>query len=165
MASSFAMSETYGTSGAPTTTDTTYVNCLSTNTASGNDTTTNPNAAPITVPVSGNQASYERYIRGHWTGTFNSISSVLMWIQSWTPNTGCTLYGKDVGSQTYTTPTVPTVTTGFTVNTGWDTEGEALSLSYLTNYSDYVSMFLWVADTADAGTVNTWTLRTKWTET
>lgn len=170
MAATYTATETYGTSPG-TRTDTSYLNCLSTDTASGSDTTTNPQAAKVTIPAEGNQASYERYYQARWTGTWTSITNVKFWIQSWTPNTGCTLYGKDVGSQTYASPTVPSSTSGFTVNTGWDVVGEALAItpaSAITpttqEYSDYVSFFLWVASTASAGAVNAWTLRCQWDE-
>ncbi len=161
MASTFAMNEAYSTSS---TGDTNYVNLLSVNESSGSDTTTQPNAHPITVPAAGNQASYERYIRGKWSGTFNSISAVKMWLQSWTVNQGCNLYATDVGSQTYTTAVVPSAVTGWRVNTDWDAEGD-INLAYSGGYSDYMKFILWVGTTASAGTVNTWTIRTKWTET
>jgi hypothetical protein len=166
MAASYSASETYGTSGGgETTTDTSYLNCLSTDTASGSDTTTNTAAAPITIPGAGNQASYERWYRGHFTGTFSSISNVKFWIQSWTPPTGVELYGLDEGDQTYDTPVVPSSIGSETVNTGWDSEGEAFTLGYSTNYTDYVSFFIWVGTSASQGAVNTWTLRCQWDET
>jgi hypothetical protein len=163
MASTLAFSETYGTSPG-TTTDTTYVNLLSTDTASGSDTTTNTLAAPITIPGAGTAYSYERWVRGHWTGTFTSISNVLFWKQSGTPDTGENIYGGDQGDQVYSTPvnTVSSVATSDSAD--WDTEGEAFSLAYSSNYSDYVVLQHRIGSTASQGYTPTITYRIGWDE-
>lgn len=165
MASTFANSETYGTSGSPTTADAACINLLSTNTASGANVSTNTEAAPIVVVSGGTAYSYERWIRGHWTGTFSSISNVKFYKYSGSPGTGCTLYGGDRTSQTYTTPVNTQSSIATTTGTSWDAENEAFELSYSSNYCDYVVLQLRVADTASPGNGGTMTYRWTWDET
>ena len=82
MAAVFDFSESYG--ATPTVTDTDYVNLLSADIASGTDATTTPAANPIVIPAASYAYSYERWIRGHWTGTFSTVTSVNFWKQSGT---------------------------------------------------------------------------------
>lgn len=165
MASTFTNSETYGTSGSPTTADAACINLLSTNTASGSNTTTNPAAAPIAVIPGSTAYSYERWIRGHWTGDFTSISNVKFYKYSGTPGTGCTLYGADRTSQSFTTPVATQSSIATTISTSWDAENEAFELGYSSNYCDYVVLQLRVADTASPGNGGTMTYRWVWDET
>lgn len=162
MASTFAVSESYGTSGSQTTADTTAINLLSTNTASGSDTTTNTAAAPITIPAASNAYSYERYIRGHWTGTFTSISSVTFWKKSGTLGTGVTINAASKGNQTYATP----VNTASSIATAAipTTQGAGLTPAYSTAFSDYVVLQLVVASTASSGNIGTITYTFGWNE-
>jgi len=162
MAASFTPSETYGASGAPTTADITKLNLLSTDTASGADTTTNTLAAPITVPGAGSAYSYERWTRGHWTGTFTQISAVTFWKSNGTPGTGLTLNAGDKGNQTYVTPVV----TASSVATAEipATQGAGLSLAYATNYCDYIVLQLVVGTTETQGYMPTITYSFGWNE-
>lgn len=165
MAATFSFSETYGNSGSPTTADSTKVNFLSSDGASGSDTTTNTAANPITIPAAGSAYSYERWVRGHWTGTFTSISAVTFYKYSGTIDTGVTLNGADRTSQTYATPVVTESSIATTACTSWDASGEAFTLGYSSNYSDYVVMQLVIGTTAVAGAISTLTFRFGWNET
>jgi len=162
MASTFAVSETYGDQGSPTTADTTYLNLLSTNTASGADTTTNTLAAPITIPSGADVYSYERYTRGHWTGTFTSISNVKFWKSAGTPGTGLTLNAGDKGNQTYATA----VDTSSAIATSAipTSQGAGLALAYATAFCDYAVVQLVVANTAGSGYMATITYSYGWDE-
>lgn len=163
MAATFSFSESYG--AGPTTADTTKVNFLSSNTASGSDTTTNTAANPITIPAASSAYSYERWVQGHWTGTFSSISSVTFYKYSGTLGTGVTLNGADRGSQTYATAVNTASSIATTASTSWDAVGEAFTLGYSSNFSDYVVMQLVIGSTASAGSIGTQTFRFGWSET
>lgn len=161
MAATFAFSETYGASGSPTTTDTTYVHLLSADVASGAQ--GNHANYPITIPTEGSAYSYERYVRGHWTGSFTTVSSVLFWKSAGTVGTGCTLNAGDKGNQAYATP----VNTASSIATSAipTSSGTALSLGYNSAYSDYVVLQLVVGSTGVAGANAAQTYRFQWLET
>lgn len=163
MASTFANSESYG--AGPTTADATCINLLSTSTASGSDTSTNTLAAPITVIPGSTARSYERWIQGHWTGTFGGITNVTFYKYSGTPGTGCSLFGGDRGSQTYATAVNTDSSIATTDSASWDASGEAFTLAYSTAFSDYVVLQLDVADTASPGKNADITYRWGWDET
>jgi hypothetical protein len=92
-----------------------------------------------TYPITAGEDSYEIYIRGHWTGSFNSISNIKFW------NSTQALTGYGTGASikasvqsSYTQPTkvanadsaVPT------------TSGTALAPTYSSNYSQYLRLQL-----------------------
>jgi hypothetical protein len=160
MAATFAFSETYGTSPG-TTADTTYVHLLSSDVASG--AVGNHASYPITIPTSGSAYSYERYVRGHWTGTFTSISSVLFWKSAGTVGTGVTLNAGDKGNQTYASPVV--TASSIATSAIPTTSGTALELGYATAYSDYVVLQIVVATNGVAGANGAITYRCQWQET
>ncbi len=161
MASSFAWSESYST--GPTRVDTSFLNLLNTNTASGADTTTNPAAAPIPIPAAGTNYSYERYLQGHWTGSFSTISSLYFWKSGGTPGTGLTLNAGAKGNQTFATP----VNTSSAIATGGipTTQGTGLTPAYSAAYSDYLVLQLAVGTTAAPGAMATITYSIQWNET
>jgi hypothetical protein len=160
MAATFAFAETHGTSPG-TTVDASFLHLLYGDVASG--ATGNHATYPVTIPATGSSYSHERWVRGHWTGSFTSISSVLFWKSAGTVGTGCTLNAGDRGSQTYASP----VATASSIATAAipTTSGAALSLGYAANYSDYVVMQLVVAATAAAGANGAITYKCQWTET
>ena len=162
MASTFTFSESYST--GPTRIDTSYLNLLSANIASGSDTTTVPAANPIVIPGAGTAYSYERYLQGHWTGTFTSISNVKFWKSAGTPGTGVTINGGDKGNTTFATPVNTVSSIATTAHGSWDTEGEAFTLAYVTNYSDYVVLQLAVGTSASSGNIGTMTSTMGWDE-
>ena len=161
MASSFTVNETYGTSPG-TSVDTSYVNLLSASIASGSDTTTVPNANPIAIPAAGSAYSYERWIRGHWTGSFSSITSITFWKYSGSLGTGVTLNAGLVASQTYATPVV---TASAIATSGIPTsQGAGLTPTYGSNYCYYIVLQLVVGTTASSGSIGTMDYRYGWNE-
>jgi len=163
MAATFTASES--TSTGPTKTDTSYLNFLVVDEVSGSDTTTEPNNHPIVIPAAGTNYSYERWCQGHWTGSFTTISNVTFYKKSGSLPTGVTIEGADRGSQTYTQSVITHSTIATTDSTSWDVVGEAFTLGYATNYSDYVVMQLHVANTAtQTGTIGTMTYTFGWDE-
>lgn len=162
MASAFAWSESYST--GPTKADTTFINLYSSNSvASGSDATTVPAANTILIPAAGSSYSYEKWIQGHWTGTFTTITAVYFWKSAGTPGTGCTLNAGDVGSQTYSTA----VATASSVATAGipTAQGTGLTLGYATAFSDYIVLQLVVGTTAVQGAGATMTYSMQWNET
>jgi len=171
MASTFDFNETYGTSPG-TSGDTDYVNLLAADIASGANATTVPAANPVVIPGSGYAYSYERYIRGHWTGTFTSISDVYFWKQSGALPTGVKIKAlKKASSPTvYATPIVTASThAGTDGNEGTTTNDIPTSTgtinpAYASNYSDYIVMQLVVSDAASSGATSDLTYRFGWNE-
>jgi hypothetical protein len=165
MASSFAMSETYG-AGSGTTTDTSYLNLLAASVASGADATTAPAANPIALPGSGTNYSFERYFRAHWTSTFTSISSITFFKQAGSLGTGIGINCGTTGNGTYTAA----VNTASSVATAGipTSSGSAIAFgpTSLTSagYSYYGVMQMTVASTASSGVVATQTYRFAWQE-
>lgn len=166
MAGTYTATDSY--SSGPTRADQSNINCYGADQPSS----ATPSSYPITIPGAGNAYSYEKYYQARWTGSWTSIDNVLFYVSAWSPGTGQTLYGKDVGSQTYTQSVAPTDTTGLTIYTSWDTVGEAIDItpaSAITpttqEYSDYFVIVLEVASTASQGAVPTWTFTTQWDET
>lgn len=160
MAATFAFSETYGASPG-TTVDATYIHTLGSDVASGNS--TNHINYPITIPGAGNtNYSYERWVRGHWTGTFTSVSNVKFYKASGTVPSGDTLNAGDKGNQTYVTP----VNTASSVATSAipTTSGAALTLGYATNYSDYVVLQVAMTSSRATGASGAMTYRFEWDE-
>lgn len=168
MAAVFSFSETYGATATSTTRDTNYLNFLNTDDSSGTNETTATAASPITIPSGASVYSYERWVRGHWSGSFSTITAVTFHKQSGSLGTGVLIYGADRTSQTYAAPTGGSTSQSAiatTVCTSWDTVGEAFGLGYSTNYSDYVVMQLEVANTAASGSIGSMVYRIGWNET
>lgn len=161
MASTFAWSESYG--AGPTKGDTTFINLLSADIASGSDATTVPAANTILIPAAGSSYSYERWIQGHWTGAFSTISSIYFWKSAGTPGTGCTLNSGDKGNTTY----VQAVNTASSVATSGipTSQGAGHTLAYTSNFSDYVVLQLVVGTTGVQGAGATMTYSMQWNET
>lgn len=160
MASSFIFSETFGTSPG-TTQDKAYINCLSTDESSGNDTTTEPNNHPITIPPSATAYSYERWVRGHWTSTFTSISNLRYWGSS-ASGTGWTWKAGLKGDQTYVTP-VNSASSYATANIP-TAQGSGLQPTYGTNFCTYIVNQLHVTNAASAGNIGSITFTMGWDE-
>lgn len=149
MAATFAWSETYGSSPG-TTADTSYVHLLASDVASGNS--TNFSNYPLAIPGSGTVYSIERWIRGHWTGTFSSISAVKFWKSVGSLLTGRTLNAGAKGNQTYVTPTGGSTSQSSYATSAIPTAvGSALAPAYSSNYCDYIVLQMALASTASPG--------------
>lgn len=166
MAASFTASETHGASGSPTTADNAFISLLSANIGSGTDATTNARENPVAIPGAGSAYSFERWLRGHWTGTFTSVSAIALWKNSGTLNSGFVVNLGTPGTGTYATP----VATASSVATAAipTTAGTALSLGPTTlsaaGYSYYAVVQGVIASTAASGVNPTCTWRFGWNE-
>jgi len=131
---------------------------------------------PIPVPDTGTNYSYERWLRGKWSGTFNKIENMRIWRLSGTgaaPN-GLSDPELDLaaGSATdYVTPTNALSTIATITLAGWDSEAEAIDITpaagFITaeGYSEYLVMQLRVPSTVTTpGDIGTQTIRLKYDE-
>lgn len=154
MAATYQWSKTYGTS--PGTAEDIG--------ESGNifnfmDADTNTESDYTTYPITAGNNSYEVWLRGHFTGTFNTIDNIQFWMSTdFSPNTGLAVYWKGNNVGDYVTPvktasaiatsTVPTSDPGTAnVSIGGSLSG---SLS-AAGYSDYIVLQLQTTTSAAAG--------------
>lgn len=64
-----------------------------------------------THPIVAGTNSYEVFLRGHWTGSFNKIDNLKFWMsEDFSPNTGLTIKWKGNGVTSYSQPTNETST-------------------------------------------------------
>jgi hypothetical protein len=183
MAASFTFSESYGASSGA---DNAHISLLATDAASGADDTTAANANPVVIPASSYAYSFERWIRGHWSGSFTSITALKMWRYAGTL-TGSIKIKALVKTSVATTYAAPITTTstfaGTTGNEGTTTNdlayaasttapGGALSPAFnaaslgtpaQTNSSDYIVMQLVIPSGSASGNT-TVGLRFGWNE-
>lgn len=117
-----------------------------------------------TYPITAGNCSYEVYLQGHWTGTFSSISNVKFWMSTKSLTgygTGASIHAAVVAPASYATPS----TTENADSACPESEGSALSLTYLSNYCSYVRLQLETESDASAGTGGTSTFTLKYDET
>ncbi len=131
----------------------------------------------ITASDTVNQGnSYELWFRGHWTGSFTSISNLKFWMSTnFSPSTGLTV--KYASDDAYATPvaTDTNITTGLTSTAtiptstpGGNNIGIANNLSgslSSAGYSDYIILQLHVGTTAAAGDTSLATFTLQYDET
>ena len=165
MSSTFSASEAYG--AGPTVVDpTTAINLLASDAASGSDTTTVPNANPIAIPGAGTAYSYERWLRGKWTGVGTSITSITVCHHLVALPTGVTLYGgcKTNASYVQSVNTVSSYATN-NISTADTTFADGSSLGSGTVQSFYEVLQLRVASTCvTPGNLGNLTIRFGWNE-
>lgn len=145
MAANFFWLERYGAAPGSTVDPTSYVHLLSSDVASGNS--TNYTNYPITVPPSGSNYSYERFVRGKWTGTFNNIQNVKFWKSAGTPGTGWTLNAG--ATTTYVSPV--NTSSGIASSAIPTSQGAGLTLTFDGTYSAFAVVQAVVASTAGPG--------------
>lgn len=123
-------------------------------------------------PIPSGSNSYEVWLQGHFTGTFNSIHDVRFWMsQDFSPNTGLTVKVKTT-QQVYAQPTnatssIATSTIG-TSDPGSAnvTIGGSLSSSLTTSgYTDYIVLQLQTTTAATAGDTSLATFSMSYIET
>lgn len=131
----------------------------------------------ITASDSSNAGnSKEVWLRGHWTGTFNTISNLKFWQSAaFSPATGLSL--KYACTATYATPTSndTSISTGQTntatlptATPGSNNIGIANNLAgtlSAVGYSDYIVLQLHIATTAAAGDTSLATFTLQYDET
>lgn len=154
MTATFEFSETNG-AGATVTDGITNVNF-------GN--ADSPNLVPASNPVTAGNNSYEKWIRGHFTGTYNSISNLKFY-----KSAGAYVTGEDIKcavNAAYATPTtstsiVATVTIPTTLGTALVPTAPGASPSY----SGYMTLQLQTTVSTPPGNVNQKTFTLQYDET
>ena len=110
-------------------------------------------------PITAGNNSYEVYLRGHWTGTFNKIDNLQFWMSTdFSPNTGLSVKLAANGVTTYTQPISATSTVATTAVPTSDPGSENLYIGGASGgsltaagYSDYVVLQLQTTVSAAAG--------------
>lgn len=159
MAASFQWNQTYGASPGTSTDLGTSGNLF--NFKDIDDATAaDYNSHPIVASDSANQGrSFEVWLRGHLTGSFNNVDNVQFWRSTnYSPATGLTLYWKGNNVGAYVTPvkTDSTVATASVPSSDPGTANVTIATSLtgaLTSagYTDYIVLQLDVATTATPG--------------
>lgn len=166
MSATFNWAQTNGTAGSETTTDLGESGNLF-NFKNADDATA---SNYVDYPITAGNNSYEVWLRGHWTGTFNKIDNLQFWMSTdFSPNTGLTV--KWGTTQTYSTPTnststiatdnVPTSDPGTAnVPIGGSLSGSLTS----AGYSDYIVLQLQTTTAAAAGDTSLAEFTLQWDE-
>jgi len=160
MAATFNWAQTHGASGSEATVDLGASGNLFNFKDIDDATAANYSSNPITASDTGDQGrSYEVWLRGHWTDTFNKIENLQFWMSTnFSPATGLTVYWKGNNSGAYATPvktdsakavsSVPTSDPGTAnVSFGGSLSGDITA----AGYSDYIILQLDVAAAAAPG--------------
>lgn len=122
-----------------------------------------PNLSSPNNRVVAGENSFEKWIRGHFEGTFTTIDNLRFWKSGGSLGTGVSIKA-DVNDM-YATPTDVTSTVA-TVNVP-TTEGTALvpDAPVMTgDYSGYITMQLQTTIAASPGSIGTQTFTLKWDE-
>jgi len=124
-----------------------------------------------TYPVTAGQKSYEVYLRGKFTGTFNKIDNVQFWRSTdFSPNTGLSILWAPATPSAYATPVtgtnkcvsaVPTSDPG-TANVRC--RGGLASGLVASGYTDYIVTQLSTTSAAPAGDTSLCTLTLNYDE-
>jgi len=113
-------------------------------------------------PITAGNCSYWVGIRGHWTGTFNSISAIYVWWDKVLTGYGT---GADITASVQATwPGAPSATDDADASAP-TTQATGLQPTYSANYCQWTRHQLeTVADGATPGDGGTSTLNIQWTE-
>ena len=123
-----------------------------------------PNITPASNPIAAGQNSYEKWIRGKFSGTFTSIANLRFWKSAGTYVTGEAI--KAAVNATYATP-VSTTSVVATADVP-TAEGSALvptAPASNPDYSGYITMQLQTTVATPPGAVNQKTFTLKYDET
>jgi hypothetical protein len=160
MAADFQWAGWYGASGAPTTAD------LGVSGNLFNFKTSNSLATPgdyTSYPITAGNNSYEVWLKGHFTGTFNQIQNLKFWKSSGNLGTGETLdfighvtaYDDPVTTASpYATGAIPTSSPGSANVSIGGSLGGNLSAA---GFSDFIVLQLQTTTAAEAGDTETFT--------
>jgi hypothetical protein len=162
MAATFEWSETNG--AAPGVTTDARVEC---NFKDIDDSTTNYASAPIQAPTVGSSYSYEKFIQGHFEGSYSDISDVKFWKSGGSLDAALSINSGVKAHDAYTTP-VKTKSATASHNEVPTDEGSAMSLSTDGNtsdeYTDFAVLQLQVGTAAPSGDIGVQTFTMKYNE-
>lgn len=160
MAATYNWAQTYGPSGGPTTTDLgssgNLFNFKDVDDATAANYSTNPIVASDTANAG---RSYEVWLRGHFTGTFNTVNNLQFWQSvAFSPATGLTVTWKGNNQTAYVTPVktdssvaTAAVPTADPATANVSIAGSLSGSLSAAGYSDYIVLQLDVGTTAAAG--------------
>jgi len=121
-------------------------------------------------PITAGNNSYEVWLRGHFTGSFNKVQNLQMWKSSGAEGAGESLYWQDGGTETYITPATTTSVATVAIPTADPASSnvaiggsQASSLS-AAGYSDYIVLQLRTTVSAEAGDTETFTYTLQYDE-
>jgi len=121
-------------------------------------------------PITAGSNSYEVWLRGHFTGSFNKVQNLQLWKSGGAEGDGESLYWKDGGGSAFVEPVTTDAYTDAVVPTADPAssnvsinDSQASSLS-AAGYSDYVVLQLRTAASAEAGDTETFTFTLQYDE-
>lgn len=126
-----------------------------------------------TYPIAAGNNSYEVYLQGHFTGSFNTVSDTRFWCSTaFSPNTGLVVYCQSTGITAYAQPlnsasVIATSVVG-TSDPGHRniSIGNSLTSSLTTSgYTDYLVLQLSTQSNAPAGDTSLATFSLSYIET
>ena len=167
MAATFQWNQRTGTSAGTTTSDLgisgNLFNFQSQDVASA--------AQYTSYPVVAGNASYEVWLTGHFTGTFNQIQNIQFWKSAGAEGGGETLYWQDGGRSAYDIPVstasdhastaIPTSDPG---SSNVSINGDQASSLASAGFSDYIVLQLATTSAAEAGDTETFTMTAQYDE-
>ena len=121
-------------------------------------------------PITAGNNSYEVWLRGHFSGSFNKVQNLQLWKSAGNLGTGETLYWKDGGASAYQAPAttdtftdaaVPTADPGSSNVSINNSQASSLSAA---GYSDYIVLQLRTEASAEAGDTETFTFTLQYDE-
>jgi len=122
-------------------------------------------------PVTAGDNSYEVWLRGHFTGTFNSIQNLQFWKSDGATDTGISIKWDGSGNTAYASPVATTSTVATTAVPTSDpgaanvTIGSALDGELAAEgYSDYIVLQVQSTVEASAGDSSTYTFTLQYDE-
>jgi hypothetical protein len=160
MAATFQWWGEYGASGSPTTADL----GVSGNLFNFKTSNSLASAADYTsYPITAGNNSYEVWLKGHYTGTFNKVQNAKFWKSSGGPDSGIGIKWNGVttayvtpitGGSTICTADVPTTSPG-SANVSF--EGSLAGAITAAGFSDFIIMQMQTTTAAAAGDSSTYT--------
>jgi len=131
------------------------------------DSSTDYAASPIQAPTVGSSYSYEKWIQGHFEGSYSDISDVKFWKSGGSLDAALSINGGVALNDAYATP-VKTKSTTAGHTTVPEDEASALDLSTDAatgnEYTDYVVLQLQVGTAAPSGDIGVQTFTMKYNE-
>ena len=160
MAATFNWWGEYGASGAPTTADL----GVSGNLFNFKTSNSLASAADYTsYPITAGSNSYEVWLKGHFTDSFNKVQNAKFWKSSGGPDSGVSIMWNGIttayvtpvtGTSTVATAAVPTVSPGSAnVSFGGSLAGNITA----AGFSDFITMQMQTTTAAAAGDTSTYT--------